>query len=93
MNNIKFFVVVALILGGATALFQVFFAFFNKTPTQSSITADAIQLLPEHLDTDQLSAFTERASKYLILSAKQFEDGVDPASLEATPSVTPTPTL
>lgn len=92
MNNAKFFIAVALILAAVGAASEIFYVFFDKAPSDNGITADSILLLPEHLNIEQLEVFTERAEKYLALTAKQFEDGVDPSTIvEVTP--TPTPEL
>lgn len=88
-SNSKFFIVLALILGGVVAFGQVFMVFFaGKDP--ETITADSIRPLPETLDVQQLDAFTERATKYLLLTPTQFEEGVDPAGLTPTPTPMPT---
>lgn len=95
MNNTKFFIAFALVLAAAGAVSEIFYVFVDKRPTDNGITADTIQLLQEHLDIEKLDAFTNRAEKYLLLTAKQFEEGVDPATIDvnATPTVTPTPSL
>ncbi|MFZ6021976.1 MAG: hypothetical protein ACOYT9_00715 [Patescibacteria group bacterium] len=93
MNNAKGFIVIALVLAAVAAVGEVFFVFFGGENEGPGITADSINLLPEALDVESLTAFTDRAEKYLALTPKQFEDGVDPDSVQVTPSVTPTPTF
>jgi len=92
MNNSKSFIVFALILGAIVAVGQMVSVFVGGQTSSVATTADSIVLLPEALNVEQLQSFTERAEKYLVLTPKQFEDGVDPSGLEfVTPTPTPTP--
>lgn len=91
MNSTKTFIIFALILGAIVAVGEMFFVFFGGKSQGVGITADTINQLPEKLDVDTLTTFTDRAGKYLLLTPKQFEDGVDPDAAAATP--TPSPSL
>jgi hypothetical protein len=93
MNNAKPFIVLALILGLVAAVGEVFFVIFGGKSGDTGITAESINLLPEAINVEQLTTFTDRAERYLVLTPKQFEDGVDPTVLEISPTPTVTPTL
>lgn len=95
MNSTKPFIVLALILGAVAAVAEISFVFFGGKSSNTGIVAGSINLLPKALDVEQLTTFTERAERYLILTPKQFEDGVDPTGLDpnVTPSPSPTPIL
>jgi len=93
MNNTRTFIVFALILGAFVAVAQIALVLFGAKKSDDTITASSINLLPETLNIEQLQSFTDRAEKYLVLTPRQFEDGVDPNdALNATPTPTPTPT-
>lgn len=92
MNSTRTFIIFALILGAFVALAQIVVVAIAPNKSNETITASSINLLPESLNVEQLQSFTDRAEKYLVLTPRQFEDGVDPNdALNATP--TPTPTL
>jgi len=92
MNSTRNFIIFALILGALVAVAQIAVVVVGPKKSQETLTADSIILLPESLNVAQLQSFTERAEKYLVLSPKQFEDGVDPNDVvNITPTSTPTP--
>ncbi|MCC7304424.1 hypothetical protein IT418_03380 [bacterium] len=92
MNNAKFFIAFALMLAAVGAFSEIFYVFFSKKSAESGITADSIAILPEHLNVEQLEAFTQRAEKYLLVTGQQFEEGVNPETV-LTPTPTPTGSL
>jgi hypothetical protein len=90
MNSTRTFIIFALVLGAFVAVAQILVVVFAPKRSVETITAASISLLPESLNIDQLKSFTDRAEKYLVLTPRQFEDGVDPNdALNATPTVTP----
>lgn len=90
MNSTKTYITFALVLGAIVAISQVVVVAIAPKKSQETITAATINLLPESLNVEQLQSFTDRAEKYLVLTPRQFEDGVDPNdALNATPTPTP----
>lgn len=89
MNNTRFFVVSALILGIIVAVGQLFYAFFNPAKDISGISLSSIQLLPASFDESALKGIQERASKYLTLTPEDFEDGKDVSVVAPIPENDP----
>lgn len=86
MNNTRFFIVFALLLGIVVAAGQLFLAFFNPKTDVSGLSLSSIQLLPATIDTSVLSKIDERASKYLTLTPEDFDAGKDVSVITPTPT-------
>jgi hypothetical protein len=91
MNNIKFFIVMSLVLGVLVIVVEVGNIIVRPAQNTDSITFDLIIPLPGSFDKDVITRFQDR-EKYLMLNKEQFLGSAPVTPVTPIPSVSGSPT-